>query len=51
VVEHRRSLRLTYAQAKLVWRLEVACLAQHPSIEALSPDRQDELLEILREVA
>src|SRR6059036_491722 len=78
------TLELTYAQAKVMWRLEagdtpslkelakrcgvdpsnlagvvdqlterrlVVCLAQNPSIEALSPEQQDELLQILREVA
>jgi len=45
-----RVVRLTADGVRLRRRL-VACLAQHPSIEALSPERQEELLAILREVA
>jgi DNA-binding MarR family transcriptional regulator len=45
-----RIVRLTADGVRLRRRL-VACLAQHPSIEALSPERKDELLAILREVA
>jgi DNA-binding MarR family transcriptional regulator len=45
-----RIVRLTAEGVRLRRRL-VACLAQHPAIDALSPERRDELLEILREVA
>jgi MarR family transcriptional regulator, organic hydroperoxide resistance regulator len=45
-----RVVRLTADGVRLRRRL-VACLAQHPSIEALSPERREELLGILREVA
>jgi DNA-binding MarR family transcriptional regulator len=45
-----RVVRLTADGVRLRRRL-IACLAQHPSIEALSPERQEELLAILREVA
>lgn len=45
-----RVIRLTGPGARLRRKL-VACLAQHPSIEALSEERQEQLLQILREVA
>jgi DNA-binding MarR family transcriptional regulator len=45
-----RIVRLTADGVRLRRRL-VACLAQHPAIEALSAERKEELLEILREVA
>jgi len=45
-----RVIRLTADGVRLRRRL-VACLAQHPSIESLPPERQGQLLEILREVA
>jgi DNA-binding MarR family transcriptional regulator len=45
-----RVIRLTADGVRLQRRL-VACLAQNPSIDALSPPRRKQLLEILREVA
>src|SRR5438128_9636232 len=45
-----RVIRLTADGVRLRRRL-VACLAQNPSIESLPPERQGQLLEILREVA
>ena len=45
-----RIIRLTADGVRLRRRL-VACLAQNPAIHALPPGRQDQLLEILREVA
>ncbi|MFL5966358.1 MAG: MarR family winged helix-turn-helix transcriptional regulator [Gaiellaceae bacterium] len=45
-----RVIRLTGAGMRVRRKL-IACLAQHPSIDALSPQRQAELLQILREVA
>jgi DNA-binding MarR family transcriptional regulator len=45
-----RVVRLTANGVRLRRRL-VACLAQNPSIESLSPKRKDQLLEILREVS
>ena len=45
-----RVIRLTAEGVRLRRRL-LACLAQNPSIESLPPERQDELLAILREVA
>jgi DNA-binding MarR family transcriptional regulator len=45
-----RIVRLTADGVRLRRRL-VACLTQHPAIEALSAERKEELLEILREVA
>ena len=45
-----RVIRLTADGVRLRRRL-LACLAQNPSIESLPPERQDELLAILREVA
>jgi MarR family transcriptional regulator, organic hydroperoxide resistance regulator len=45
-----RIVRLTGEGARVRKRL-VACLAQHPAIDALTPERRDDLLEILREVA
>ena len=45
-----RVIRLTADGVRLRRRL-VACLAQNPSIDALSPPRRKQLLEILREVA
>ena len=43
-------VRLTADGVRLRRKL-VACLAHHPSIDSLPPDRQEQLLEILREVA
>jgi MarR family transcriptional regulator, organic hydroperoxide resistance regulator len=43
-------VRLTADGVRLRRKL-VACLAEHPSIESLPPERQEELLKILREVA
>ena len=43
-------VRLTGEGVRLRRKL-VACLADHPSIDSLPPDRQEQLLEILREVA
>jgi MarR family transcriptional regulator, organic hydroperoxide resistance regulator len=43
-------VRLTAEGVRLRRKL-VACLAENPSIDSLSPERQDELLRILREVA
>ena len=45
-----RIVRLTAEGVRLRRRL-VSCLAENPTIDALSPQRQDELLTILREVA
>jgi DNA-binding MarR family transcriptional regulator len=45
-----RIIRLTADGVRLRRRL-VACLAQNPAIHDLPPKRQDQLLEILREVA
>jgi MarR family transcriptional regulator, organic hydroperoxide resistance regulator len=45
-----RVIRLTAAGVRLRRKL-VGCLAQHPSIDALSAERQEQLLQILREVA
>jgi DNA-binding MarR family transcriptional regulator len=45
-----RIVRLTANGVRLRRRL-VACLAQNPSIESLSPKRKEQLLEILREVS
>jgi MarR family transcriptional regulator, organic hydroperoxide resistance regulator len=45
-----RVIRLTADGVRLRRRL-VACLAQNPSIDALSPPRRKQLLDILREVA
>ena len=45
-----RIVRLTAEGVRLRRRL-VTCLVQHPAIDSLSPERQDELLDILREVA
>jgi MarR family transcriptional regulator, organic hydroperoxide resistance regulator len=45
-----RIVRLTANGVRLRRRL-VACLAENPSIESLSPERKEQLLEILREVS
>ena len=45
-----RVIRLTAGGVRLRRKL-VACLAQNPSIRALPRERQEQLLEILREVA
>jgi MarR family transcriptional regulator, organic hydroperoxide resistance regulator len=45
-----RIVRLTANGVRLRRRL-VACLAQNPSIESLSPERKEQLLDILREVS
>jgi DNA-binding MarR family transcriptional regulator len=45
-----RIVRLTANGVRLRRRL-VACLAQNPSIESLSRERKEQLLEILREVS
>jgi DNA-binding MarR family transcriptional regulator len=45
-----RVIRLTADGVRLHRRL-VACISQNPAIHALPPERQDELLEILREVS
>lgn len=45
-----RIIRLT-AEGVRVRRKLVACLAQNPSIQSLRPERQHQLLEILREVS
>ena len=45
-----RVIRLTGPGARVRKKL-IGCLARHPSIEALSPQRQSQLLEILNEVA
>lgn len=45
-----RLVRLTANGVRLRRRL-VACLAQNPSIESLSRERKEQLLEILREVS
>jgi DNA-binding MarR family transcriptional regulator len=45
-----RIVRLT-AEGVRVRRRLVNCLAENPTIDALSPEQQDELLTILREVA
>jgi DNA-binding MarR family transcriptional regulator len=45
-----RVIRLTADGVRLRRRL-VACMSQNPSIDALSEQRQEQLLEILREVA
>jgi len=45
-----RLIRLTADGVRLRRRL-VACLAKNPAIQGLPPKRQDQLLEILREVA
>jgi MarR family transcriptional regulator, organic hydroperoxide resistance regulator len=45
-----RIVRLTAEGVRARRRL-LACLAQNPSIESLSPAQQKQLLEILREVA
>jgi len=45
-----RVIRLTADGVRLRRRL-IACMSQNPAIHALSPKRQEQLLEILREVA
>ncbi len=45
-----RVVRLTAHGVRLRRRL-VACMAQNPAIDGLSPKRQNQLLEILREVS
>jgi DNA-binding MarR family transcriptional regulator len=45
-----RVIRLTADGVRLRRRL-IACLAQNPSIESMPKERQEQLLEILREVA
>ena len=45
-----RVIRLTAEGVRLRRRL-VACMSQNPAIHALPPKRQEQLLEILREVA
>ena len=45
-----RVIRLTGAGVRMRRRL-IACLARDPSIDALSDERREQLLEILREVA
>ncbi len=45
-----RVVRLTADGVRLRRRL-VACMAQNPAIDGLSPKRQNQLLEILREVS
>ena len=45
-----RAIRLTGPGVRLRRQL-VTCISHHPSIEALSAERRDELLAILREVA
>jgi MarR family transcriptional regulator, organic hydroperoxide resistance regulator len=45
-----RVIRLTAEGVRLRRQL-IACLAENPSIESMSKERQDQLLEILREVA
>jgi DNA-binding MarR family transcriptional regulator len=45
-----RVIRLTADGVRLRRRL-VACMSQNPAIHALSPKHQEQLLEILREVA
>jgi DNA-binding MarR family transcriptional regulator len=45
-----RVIRLTADGVRLRRRL-VACISQNPAIHALPPNRQDQLLEILREVS
>jgi DNA-binding MarR family transcriptional regulator len=45
-----RVIRLTADGVRLRRRL-VACLAQNPSIDSLSPQQEKQLLEILREVS
>jgi MarR family transcriptional regulator, organic hydroperoxide resistance regulator len=45
-----RVIRLTADGVRFRRRL-IACLAQNPSIDALSREQQDQLLEVLREVA
>jgi MarR family transcriptional regulator, organic hydroperoxide resistance regulator len=45
-----RVIRLTAEGVRLRRRL-VACMSQNPAIQALPPKRQDQLLEILREVS
>ena len=45
-----RIVRLTGEGVRLRRKL-VACLSKNPSIQSLPPDRQQQLLEILREVA
>jgi MarR family transcriptional regulator, organic hydroperoxide resistance regulator len=45
-----RVIRLTADGVRLRRRL-VACISQNPAIHALPPKRQDQLLEILREVS
>ena len=45
-----RVVRLTAEGVRLRRRL-MACLAQNPSIESMPKERQEQLLEILREVA
>lgn len=45
-----RRIRLTAAGLRLRRKL-LACLARNPSIDALTPQRQAQLLQILRDVA
>jgi MarR family transcriptional regulator, organic hydroperoxide resistance regulator len=45
-----RVIRLTAEGVRLRRRL-VACMSQNPAIHTLAPKRQEQLLEILREVA
>ena len=45
-----RVVRLTADGVRLRRRL-VACMSQNPALDGLSPKRQDQLLEILREVS
>jgi hypothetical protein len=45
-----RVIRLTADGVRLRRRL-VACMSENPAIHALPPKRQEQLLEILREVA
>ena len=45
-----RVIRLTADGVRLRRRL-VACMSQNPAIHALPPNRQEQLLEILREVS
>jgi len=45
-----RVIRLTADGVRMPRRL-VACMSQNPAIHALPPKRQEQLLEILREVS
>ena len=45
-----RVIRLTADGVRMRRRL-VACMSQNPAIHALPPKRQEQLLEILREVS